>query len=514
MKISNLRIGTRLGVGFAACVLLLGALAATAVISLRAIGTDVKSVVEDRYANVKLFYAMSELVSQQARSSREVLLVEQPQAQRKLMDSIEKQASTIDKAYQKLESSVDDDTGRQIFTKLKAQRVGFDMVQREFESTVRAGNREGAQALLVDQVLAKQQIYVASLNDLIAHQEKLMDAAGANASALVLQRSRLLVAVAVAAALLLILVAVTTARSITRPLRSAINVASVVAQGDLTANIEAVSRDETGDLLRSLREMNDGLGAIVSQVRAGTEQIGIAAAEIAQGNGDLSSRTEHQAARLQQAAASLEHLEARVLHNAEATSQANAAASKTSVVAGRGGDLVDKVVQTMSQIQDASRRIEQIVGLIDGIAFQTNILALNAAVEAARAGEQGRGFAVVAAEVRNLAQRSAAAAREIKALIGESVCKVEDGTRLVATAGHTMKEIVVEVQRVEALLSDVHASTATQTSDIQAINRTVSQLDHATQQNAALVEQAAAASESLRDQAASLVGAVSRFRLA
>jgi methyl-accepting chemotaxis protein len=303
-------------------------------------------------------------------------------------------------------------------------------------------------------------------------------------------------------------------RAIVVPLNEAIAVANAVASGDLTSTVEVKSKDETGRLLQALKLMNENLVNLVGQVRSGTESISTGAKQIASGNADLSSRTEEQASSLEETASSMEELTSTVKQNAENAKQANQLAAGASGVALKGGQVVGQVVQTMSSINESSKKIVEIISVIDGIAFQTNILALNAAVEAARAGEQGRGFAVVATEVRTLAQRSAAAAKEIKTLIGDSVHKVEDGTKLVDEAGKTMEEIVSAVKRVTDIMAEISAASQEQSSGIEQVNQAVTQMDQTTQQNAALVEEAAAAAESMQEQAENLVQAVAVFKLA
>ncbi|WP_198420623.1 methyl-accepting chemotaxis protein [Sulfuriferula nivalis] len=302
-------------------------------------------------------------------------------------------------------------------------------------------------------------------------------------------------------------------RSIVVPLRVAIGVAETVASGDLTSHIDVSSEDETGELMRALRKMNDSLVAIVGEVRMGTESIASASAQIASGNLDLSNRTEAQAGSLEETASAMEELTSTVKQNADNARQANQLAATASEVASRGGVVVAEVVSTMGEINDSARKIADIIGVIDGIAFQTNILALNAAVEAARAGEQGRGFAVVATEVRSLAQRSAAAAKEIKLLIDDSVDKVEQGNKQVAQAGTTMGEVVSSVQRVTDIMGEISAASREQSQGIEEINQAITQMDETTQQNAALVEEAAAAAKSLQDQASNLENVVDRFEL-
>lgn len=303
-------------------------------------------------------------------------------------------------------------------------------------------------------------------------------------------------------------------KAITGPLRDAISIARRVAAGDLAQKIEIDTDNEMGQLFEALKEMNDSLANTVGQVRSGTETITQASQEIAAGNADLSARTESQASSLEETASSMEELTSTVKQNADNARQANQLVVSASVYAVKGGEVVGQVVNTMGSIKDSSRKIVDIIGVIDGIAFQTNILALNAAVEAARAGEQGRGFAVVATEVRNLAQRSAGAAKEIKSLIGDSVEKVDAGSKLVDEAGKTMDEIVTSVKHGADIMSEISAASQEQSAGIEEVNRAIAQMDELTQQNAALVEQAAAAAESMQEQSSTLAQAVSVFTLA
>jgi methyl-accepting chemotaxis protein len=321
------------------------------------------------------------------------------------------------------------------------------------------------------------------------------------------------VASVLAGALFAFLFGMTLVSGISRSLTQAVDASNAVAQGDLTHTIHVDGKDEVAQLLISLSAMKDSLVNIVGQVRVGTDTIATASSQIAAGNLDLSSRTEEQASSLEETASSMEELTSTVKQNADNARQANAMAVTASDVALKGGAVVSQVVDTMGSINESAKKIVDIIGVIDGIAFQTNILALNAAVEAARAGEQGRGFAVVASEVRNLAQRSAGAAKEIKALIGDSVEKADIGTKLVNQAGATMEEIVESVKRVTDIMGEITAASQEQTSGIEQINQAISQMDQVTQQNAALLEEAAAAAASLQDQAGNLSQVVSVFKL-
>ncbi|MBB6563999.1 methyl-accepting chemotaxis protein [Acidovorax soli] len=355
--------------------------------------------------------------------------------------------------------------------------------------------------------------YLKAIDQLLAESEKSSVAA---AQAMIADASRAQWVSALAVAFVVALSALfgwLLRRSIVLPLRQASDAAALVAQGDLTVRMATERSDEIGELLTALNQMVESLHYVVTEVRDSGESIHVASSEVAAGNTDLSARTEHTASSLQQTAASISQLAQTVAANADSTRQANSLAHSAAQVAKKGGDVVGEVVKTMDEINASSRKIADIVGIIDGIAFQTNILALNAAVEAARAGEQGRGFAVVASEVRNLAGRSANAAKEIKALIATSVDKVSDGARLVVTAGSTMQDIVTSVQQVTALMSEIHAASSEQSSQIGQVSQAVDQLDHMTQQNAALVEQGAAAAQSLKDQANRLAGAMGQFHL-
>lgn len=326
-------------------------------------------------------------------------------------------------------------------------------------------------------------------------------------------RRNIVAAACVAVLALLVLASIFITRSILTPIAQAVNIAQIVAEGNLSSSIDTSARDETGQLLRALSAMQASLITVVQSVREGSESVASASMQIAQGNLDLSGRTESQASALEQTAASMEELNATVKQNAENAVQANQLAQQAAGVASAGGQVVAQAVQTMKQISDSSKRIADIIGVIDGIAFQTNILALNAAVEAARAGEQGRGFAVVASEVRNLAHRSAAAAKEIKTLITDSVTRVEQGTALVGKAGNTMGEVVSAIERVTSIMGDISAASAEQSTGVAQVSEAVNTMDENTQQNAALVEQMAAAANGLQLQANDLVGAVAVFNL-
>jgi len=373
-------------------------------------------------------------------------------------------------------------------------------------------NEEAAQVLMkeVDPIVQKT---LADLNRLIELQKKSTDEAVHSAMVSGDRLAATTYLVETIVLVLAILIAWTTTRSITGPLRESLAVAKRVASGDLTSRIEPRGRDEAADLLHALRDMNGGLARMVTQIRSGAESIAVGAGQVAAGNQQLSSRTEEHASSLEETASTLEEFTTTVKQNAEHARTASQLAGNASATAEKGGEVVNKVVTTMQEVAQSSRRISDIIGVIDGIAFQTNILALNAAVEAARAGEQGRGFAVVASEVRSLAQRSAESSKEIRGLIENSVGRVEAGARLVEQAGKTIEELVVSVRKVAEIMTEIASASHEQSGGIEQINRAITQMDTVVQMNASLVEQATAAATSMASQATGLARAVAQFRI-
>ena len=426
------------------------------------------------------------------------------------VDATSARISTLQKG---LEASSVSPEETALLDAVAGKRKAYIDLRNQARDLKKAGQEEAALQALKTQVLPAVASYLDAQRDFVQHEAARSEALRAEAQALAMTVLWWVVAGMVGIAVLLVLTTRQLASALLGPLQLLGKATDQVGAGDLTAHIEVRRHDEIGDMATSLQRMRDSLRDIVARVRQSADSIATASAEIATGNGDLSRRTEQQAAALEETAASMHEMTEGVQQSASHAQQAAQLAGQAAQVANQGGEVVGRVVHTMDEISHSSRKIADIIGVMDGIAFQTNILALNAAVEAARAGEQGRGFAVVAGEVRNLAQRSANSAREIKSLIADSVDKVEQGSRLVNEAGETMAEIVRQVNHVTQLISEIHTSAQEQTSGIAQVNLAVNSLDQGTQQNAALVEQSAAAAESLRNQAAELMQMVSVFNV-
>ncbi len=513
MLLANLKIGTRLSLGFGVVVLLVVATAVIGITRLGVLNHEIKIVLKDVYPKTVLSNNIAEQTGDIARAMRNILLMDKQEDLEKQFAEIESSQKYIKADLEKLEQTIQSEKGKEALKPITDARAKYVSALDEFLKLVRDGKRAEAKTLLLGDLRVLHRAYREAVSKFVDFQNSLMEEQGKSAQQTYETVRTLMLALGGAALLLAGIIAYWVTRSITRPINEAVTVAGLVAAGDLTSRIEVKSRDETGQLLQSLKTMNENLSNIVSEVRASTDSITTASKQIAAGNSDLSQRTEEQASSLEETASSMEELTSTVKANAENAKQANQLAMSASSIAVKGGQVVGQVVMTMESISASSKKIVDIISVIEGIAFQTNILALNAAVEAARAGEQGRGFAVVASEVRSLAQRSAAAAKEIKTLIGDAVEKVEGGAKLVDEAGKTMGEIVTAVKRVTDIMSEISAASTEQSAGIEQVNQAITQMDEVTQQNAALVEEAAAAAESMAEQAQNLTKSVSVFKL-
>ncbi|MEO6352322.1 MAG: methyl-accepting chemotaxis protein, partial [Burkholderiaceae bacterium] len=513
MNIKKLRIGQRLALGFGIVIALLIMLASLAYVRIASMNSEINLLVKDRYPKTVIANAIKADLNEVTRNMLNVLIMTDPGQIKQELSNLEEKNKSTNAAIATLGTIIADAQGREHLTAITALRDKFLPMQVSFVGLINQDAKDDAMMKLLFSVRPLQTRYFARLDDFISYQNSRMEQSGAQSTLAANRTALLLLVLAAIAGTLSVLVGVLVSRSITRPLNEAVDIAKNVADGDLTSTITVKTFDETGMLMDALRHMNESLSQIVGEVRSGTETIASVSSQIAVGNLDLSSRTEQQASALQQTAASMLALTGTVRENSDNAQQANQLAACASDVAAKGGAVVAQVIGTMHSINDSSRKIVDIIGVIDGIAFQTNILALNAAVEAARAGEQGRGFAVVASEVRSLAQRSAAAAKEIKSLIGDSVNKVEIGSKLVRQAGITMDEVVASVARVTDIMTQITAASLEQSVGIEQVNRAISQMDAVTQQNAALVEEAAASAESMQNQAVNLAQVVSVFKL-
>ena len=513
MNLRDFKIGTRLAIGFGSILLILLAMVVlTNVLNMGNKGALMGGLAT---ANAKNVHAasMKSAMLETGIAMRNIGLQSDVGLMQKEQDKVKAHSKRYEDARARLQASGLDESEKKLIADIAAVDKELDVAFKEAIGQVLAFNSEQAAKIIAGRIDPLNGQTLVLLNRLVDMQQA--------ASKAMLDRSvqedsnlkNMLYVIGAAALALGVVLALIITRSIVTPLHGAVAVAKKVAAGELTSQVEVVGQDETSELLQALKDMNESLSKTVGEVRSGTDTITVASQEIALGNADLSSRTESQASSLEETASSMEELTSTVKQNADNARQANQLAVSASAVAVTGGSVVSQVVDTMGSIKESSRKIVDIIGVIDGIAFQTNILALNAAVEAARAGEQGRGFAVVAAEVRNLAQRSAGAAKEIKSLIGDSVDKVDAGSKLVDEAGHTMGLIVTSIKQVADIMGEITAATEEQSIGIEEVNNAIAQMDEMTQQNAALVEQAAAAAESMQEQAQKLAAAVSIFKL-
>jgi methyl-accepting chemotaxis protein len=514
----NISIGRRLSLGFGAVLLILAGVAALGASSVSNIQSHLREIAQVNNQEGRYATEMREHVEQIGASVRDIVLLTDVAEMRPVYDRVKVESAAYDAAEAKLSSmfSNNDETApeeRAIFAKIAEQKaVAWPALTKVIALGLDNKDEDATKAFITG-AKAVQTRWLEALTQLAEleesqNQDAAKEAESSYAKTLMLLISLSFLGVAVGSVTAWVLT-----KSVTTPIARAVEIAKRVASGDLTSVIDASAGDETGRLLQALKDMNGSLATLVRTVRNSSDSIATGSTQIAAGNADLSQRTEEQAGNLQETSASMEQLSSTVKNNSATAQKASAMAVSASEVAVRGGSIVSAVVSTMDEINTSSRRIAEIIGVIDGIAFQTNILALNAAVEAARAGEQGRGFAVVASEVRGLAQRSADAAKSIKGLIGSSVDKVEAGTRLVSEAGKAMDEIVSHVRKVTEMISEISASTIEQTTGIGHVADAVTQLDQVTQQNAALVEESATAAESLKHQADQLAQVVSVFKL-
>jgi methyl-accepting chemotaxis protein len=516
-SIHNLGLGARLALGFGLVILLGAIVAATGWLALRALEGHVDVLVDERVVTIAALNEMTDNSNVIARGLRNLLLLkDEAQLRREAARLDETRAKNV-AARTRLQAILRDERSRSLFDTLEAARKPYAAAIDKMQRLVRAGQAAEATAVLFDEVRPAQDAFFGAANSLVEYEKQLMRATATAARDTADAAGAWLAGLATAATLLGAAIAWALTRSVTRAVggepQDAMRVASAIAEGDLAVGIPVREMDRHS-ILAAMRTMRDRLAEVVEQVRTSSDSVATGSAQIATGNADLSQRTEEQASNLQQTAASMEELTITVQANAQTAVEAHRIALEASEAAARGGADVGQVVATIGEIAASSKRIAEIIGVIDGIAFQTNILALNAAVEAARAGSQGRGFAVVATEVRSLAQRSANAAREIKALIEQSSGRVDAGVKQVDAAGAAMQAIVVQARRVSELVGEISSASAQQASGISQVGSAVLQLDQVTQQNAALVEESAAAAESLRAQATRLTEVVSVFRLA
>ncbi|UXH76930.1 methyl-accepting chemotaxis protein [Roseateles amylovorans] len=509
----KLRIGGRLAAAFGLMVLLMLLMAAVSHSGLTRIDDRLGNILDDRYVKVRSISRIFDELNQQARNTRNALLVDTGPERQKQLATITTSRQKAATLYDELVPTIRDPDAQKLLAQALEARKAYGESLDTFTRLINGEDMDGAKAHLLNRLRPHQLAYTDALQKLVEQQEKLMTTSGEEAAAAVDRTTKLLLAAVVIGAVAGIAFGVLATRSVTHPLREVLQSMEAVASGDLSQDVVADRTDELGDLQRSLQRMVHSLRGLVTNVRTGVDSVTTASTQIAAGNLDLSSRTEEQASSLEETASSMEEITGTVRQTADSARMATSLAADAAETARRGGEVVGRVVGTMGAITESSRRIGDIIGTIDGIAFQTNILALNAAVEAARAGENGRGFAVVASEVRSLAQRSATAAREIKALIAASAASVESGGQEVSAAGDTMREIVVQIGRVNELVTEISGASVEQSRGIEQINQAIAQMDQVTQQNAALVEESAAAAGSLENQAKLLATAVASFKV-
>jgi methyl-accepting chemotaxis protein len=510
MNLGNVKIGIRLGLGFGVVLLLVAIMAISNLSSMSQVQKNFDENVKVTDVKVDTLYNLRQVIMLAIVTGRNIALLTEAadieDENKKLAAARAEYVQLFDKI-----GSMATPAEKVLLEKITSTRSDAIAAQKRVAALSQASEKDAAMRMTIKEVQPLQVKTLEAIEALIAHIGKKANEENEKAAATNTSMRLFTIAMAILCLVVGSVTAWRVAHGITKPLDKAVNVARRVASGDLTADIVVESRDETGQLMQALKDMNANLLATVSQVRAGTDTIAAASSQIATGNLDLSSRTEEEASSLEETSSSMHELTSTVNQTADHAREANQLAATASQVAIKGGAVVAQVVDRMGAINHSARQIADIIGVIDGIAFQTNILALNAAVEAARAGEQGRGFAVVATEVRNLAQRSATAAKEIKSLITTSVDEVTAGSELVAQAGATMEEIVASVKHVSDIIAEIANASREQSIGIEQVNRAIDQMDKVTQQNAALVEESAAVADSMREQAAVLQKTVSVF---
>jgi len=510
---SNLKIGPRLGLGFGVVLVLMVIVAGLGFSRMQQVQERLEDVTSGTMVKIKLANTMRDSVRAAADSVRNLALLIDENPVEVDMQRIVAERKKYDDAAAAMAKLANSDAGKALLTKIgEARQRSVPIIDKILALAKDQKNAEGT-AVWRDELKPEEGKWLTMLEEMVQLQDSGAANAAIDARSAYQNTARTLLGLTLASIALSVVTAIWIIRAIVGPLMRAVTVTNAVAAGDLSMDIEAEGDTETAQLLFALRGMKDHLAGIVGGVRHNADKVASASTEIAQGNNELSARTEQQASALEETSASMEELNSTLKQNADNARQANELALNASSVALKGGEVVGEVVGTMKGINESSKQIADIISVIDAIAFQTNILALNAAVEAARAGEQGRGFAVVASEVRNLAQRSAAAAKEIKSLITASVERVEKGSRLVDQAGVTMQEIVGSIKHVAEIISEISSSSVEQNAGVGQISQAVMEMDHTTQQNAALVEESAAAAESLKMQARQLVDAVAVFNL-
>jgi methyl-accepting chemotaxis protein len=510
---NNLKIGTRLGFGFSLILLLLITMTVIGIMRLSSASAMTDHMIDVKIRDQRLIAEWGKIIEVNAARTTGAWMVDDPADQKNLEALMAGSSGRATKIQDQIGATIEEEELKPLFKQVLDTRKAYTDVRKAVFAAKAKGDLELGKKLYEGDLARTRTSYLAALQTFAGRQADLLDAAAVEIRDQYTSGRTLLLMLGLAAIVMGVFAAWWITHTITKPINEAVKVAETVSSGDLTSDIQVHSNDETGQLMNALKIMNSNLVSIVGQVRNGTDLMATASTEIAAGNQDLSSRTEQQASSLEETASSMEELTSTVKFNAENAREANALAINAAEIASRGGAVVGEVVNTMGSINDSSRKIVEIISVIDGIAFQTNILALNAAVEAARAGEQGRGFAVVASEVRNLAQRSASAAKDIKSLINDSVDKVSQGSDLVNKAGATMSEIVTSINRVTQIMTQISHASEEQSIGIAQVNDAITQMDQVTQQNAALVEQAAAAAESMQEQSAKLADVVSVFKL-